>query len=306
MPSLSVVIPAHNEGPGLIDTIHSILRTRTLRGDLEIVIADDRSEDGSIEALQAEFPRLDLTIVSAPERLGVARSRNLAARAAQGDVLFITDGHVQFCDGWDEIIRRYADPSVILAATITDLDTRFSAYGCRLVVPFMGTYWNTDPQHEVHPVEIASSAGTVLYRSAFDALDGYDPGMLIYGGAEPEFSVRAWLSGLEIHSVPSLTVEHQFKPEEQRNHLTASRRVFMVHNNLRFGLLYLGDEMILKMIRLMAWEFPAHAGEAFRMVESSDVFERRIELEKKLTRSFPWFVNRFVLKDQAGEAISVG
>jgi glycosyltransferase involved in cell wall biosynthesis len=303
MPSLSVVIPAHNEGRGLIDTVQSILRTRRLNCDLEFIVADDRSEDGSTEALQAEFPGLDLRIVSAPERLGVARSRNLAARAARGDILFITDGHVEFCDGWDSIVLKHVHPSIMLAATIKDIETRFSGYGCRLVVPFMGTYWNVGPPKGVHPVQIASSAGTVLYRETFHKLGGYDEGMLIYGGAEPEFSVRAWLSGLEIHNVTSLTVGHRFKPEEQRELLIASRRTFIVHNNLRFGLLYLGDEMALRMIRLLAWEFPAHASEAFQMVESSDVFERRAHLEAALTYSFRWFVSRFKVKDVAGEAV---
>ncbi len=306
MPSLSVIIPAHNEGSGLIETVHSILRTRSLRSDLEIVVADDMSDDGSIEALKREFPALDLKIVTATERLGVGRARNLAARAAQGDILFITDGHVQFCEAWDAILLKHASPSLILAATITDLTTRFSGYGCRLVIPFMGTYWNVVPPDGVQPVQVASSAGTIIYREAFHKLDGYDEGMRIYGGAEPEFSLRAWLSGLEIHSVPSLIVGHQFKSAETRKDLTAVRRVFMVHNNLRFGLLYLGEEMALRMIRLMAWEFPVHASEAFRMVDDSDVFERRAHLEKTLTHSFSWFGNRFGIKDQAGEAIVFG
>src|SRR6266436_1769056 len=282
MPLISGVIPAHNEGPGLIETVRSILQTRSLSWELEVVVADDSSEDDSIEALCAEFPSLVLTVVSAPERLGVARCRNLAARAAQGEILFITDGHVQFCDGWDNIVRQHAEPSVILAATINDLETTLSGYGCRLVVPFMGTYWNTIPPDGIQPVQIASSAGTVLYREAFQKLGGYDEGMQIYGGAEPEFSIRAWLSGLEIRTIPSLVIGHRFKSEETRNRLNASRRVFMIHNNLRFGLLYLEEDMILKMIRLMAWEFPSRVREAFRMVEASDVFERRLQLERTL------------------------
>ena len=306
MPSLSVVIPAHNEGRGLIDTVHSILRTRTSGSDFEIVVADDQSDDGSIQALRTEFPSINLKIVLSPDRLGVGRARNLAARAAEGDILFITDGHVEFCEGWDSIVQKYATPSTILAATITDLDTRFSGYGCRLVVPFMGTYWNVIPPDGLQPVQIASSAGTILYREAFQRMDGYDEGMRIYGGAEPEFSVRAWLSGLEIYSVPSLVVGHRFKSAEKRKELTASRRVFMLHNNLRFGLLYLNEEMIFKMIRLLAWEFPPHAGEAFRMVEASNAFERRAHLEKTLAHPFRWFVDRFSLKDQAGEAIVLG
>jgi glycosyltransferase involved in cell wall biosynthesis len=305
VPSLSVVIPAHNEGRGLTETVHSILDTRSLDWDLEFVIADDQSTDGGVDILRYEFPKLNLRVLSSTERLGVARARNLAARAAQGDTLFITDGHVRFVTGWDEIVGRHMDSSVILAATIRDPLTGASGYGCRLVVPFMGTYWNCQPRDDVRPVQIASAAGTVVSRKAFQLLGGYDDGMRIYGGAEPEFSVRAWLSGFEIRSVPSLVIEHTFKSADERRQLTKARRVFLVHNSVRFGLLYLSEAMVLRTIRLLACEFPEGAGEAFRMVEASDVYQRRSYLDETLTFPFSWFVERFDLKDQVGYPIAL-
>ena len=129
--------------------------------------------------------------------------------------------------------------------------------------------------------------------------------MLIYGAAEPEFSIRAWLSGFEIVNLASLVVRHQFKSADVRKRLIAERRIKIVHNNLRFGFLYLSEDMALRMMRLLAWQFPEQASEAFRLVETSDVFERRDKLEKSLLHDFAWFVERFALKDQAGEPIDL-
>jgi GT2 family glycosyltransferase len=62
---ISVVIPVHNEGPRLAETILSIARTRTTRARVEVVIADDGSDDAPTEHLGAAWP--DLAIQPALE-----------------------------------------------------------------------------------------------------------------------------------------------------------------------------------------------------------------------------------------------
>jgi hypothetical protein len=41
------------------------------------------------------------------------------------------------------------------------------------------------------------------------------------------------------------------------------------------------------------------------MIETSDVFERRRQLEHSLAHPFSWFVERFDLRDYAGEPIII-
>ena len=147
---LSVVLPAHNEGAELLATVNSILQTCSSASQVEVVIADDLSDDGSIEAVKARSLS-NVRVVTTPERYGVARTRNLAANAAKGDILFITDGHVRFCEGWDAIIRKNLTSNAILAATIADGETDFRGYGCSLVVPHMGTRWITNNPAEIYP-----------------------------------------------------------------------------------------------------------------------------------------------------------
>jgi hypothetical protein len=77
-----------------------------------------------------------------------------------------------------------------------------------------------------------------------------------------------------------------------------------VHNCLRFGLLYLSELGTLQLLRFHALRFPAVFAQALSMVNDSDVWERRKQLERSRTRSFEWFVHMFALKDQIGGEIA--
>jgi glycosyltransferase involved in cell wall biosynthesis len=306
---ISVVIPAHNEGPRLGGTIASIAETRSTRAHVEIVIADDQSDDGTEEHLRAawpqlsDHPRLDIVVTRTPERSGVPRSRNHAAARATADILFITDAHVRFPQGWDALVFKHLRSDRILAGAVGEASSAFVGYGCRLVVPFMGTYWNRDAPAQPVQVQIAACPATALSRELFEKLGGYDHGMVMYGAAEPEFSVRAWLSGAEIVVVPQLLVQHVFKPQEERAAFIREVRPHMVCNGLRFGLLYASEEGALQLLRYYALKFPNLFQQAFATVERSDVWARRAQLERELKRPFSWFVDHFQLEDQAGGEI---
>lgn len=309
-PDISVVIPAHNEGPRLAQTLQSIAETRSTRARVEVVIADDQSDDDTEEYLRAAWPdlsrqpRLDVVVTRTPERSGVPRSRNHAARLASAEILFITDAHVRFPEGWDATVYKHLRPDRIVAGAVGEAASAFVGYGCQLVVPFMGTYWNKDPVTSPAPVQIAACPATALTRDLFQRLGGYDDGMIMYGAAEPEFSVRAWLSGAEIMLVPGLLVQHVFKPREERTAFIRQVRQSMVSNGLRFGLLYCSEAGALQLLRYYALKFPNLFREALATVEASDVWARRAQLEAQFEHPFSWFVDRFGLKDQAGGDIA--
>jgi len=305
-PDISVLIPAHNEGPRLADTIESLAAARTTNARLEIIIADDQSGDDPADYLRAAWPnlsrhaRLDVHLSRLAERSGVPRTRNYAASLASSDILFITDAHVRISAGWDEVIYQHIGPDRILAGAVSEANTPFVGYGCRLVIPFMGTYWNKKAVERPTEVQVAACPATVLTRELFQRIGGYDDGMIMYGAAEPEFSVRAWLSGAEILLLPDLRVEHRFKPPGERLAFIRDVREHMVANGLRFGLLYSEELVSMQVIRYYSLKFPNLFEEALARVAASDVWERRARLHEDLTRPFSWFVEHFGLTDSLG------
>lgn len=305
-PAISVVIPVRNDFHRLERTLQSIADGRQEACPIEVVIVDDASDmENRMKWERNDFP-FPIRVFRLEERIGVPAARNYGTFRASGEIVFMTDSHVELCHGWDQIIIKSIDHNRILAATIIDPTSTFKAYGCSLVVPFMGTRWNKqEPDAQSPYVQIASCAGTVLHKSLFERLGGYDPGMILYGGAEPEFSVRAWLSGAEIIAVPELHIIHRFKTQPEINRFLNSLRPSMMHNNLRFGMLYLSDAACLQMIRHYAMIYPEYMMEAANMLDEQHLRARKEELDPLLIHDFRWFVERFNLKDQAGMEILV-
>jgi glycosyltransferase involved in cell wall biosynthesis len=301
-PLVSVVIPARNEGNGLRQTLASVVATRSLlvEHELEIVIVDDASIDGACASLPRHIEGVPVSVHKRIRRGGVAQCRNDAADLARGDVLFITDGHVRLESGWDRQVLDHVTDYRVLAATIADPTSSFRGHGCSLLFPRMGTRWNKEAPGHLAAVQIPSSAGTVLPKQLFEQIGGYDREMIPYGGAEPEFGVRAWLSGAEVLSVPGLTVWHRFKPPTLAKAFMSEVRLPLVKNGLRFGLLYLSDADILTLLHFYAHRFPRQFQPALRLVLQSRVWERRQAIESTCLRSFAWFRDRFALKHSPG------
>jgi GT2 family glycosyltransferase len=167
----------------------------------------------------------------------------------------------------------------------------------------MGTYWNKVAPAPLAPVQVAACPGTVLTRKLYERLGGYDEGMLIYAAAEPEFSIRAWLSGARILALPQVEITHRFKTKQEIQARTAQLRPYMVHNAVRFAICYLDEPLVLQTMRQHSILFREQALEGLRMLATSDVYERREQLRASLRHDFAWFVRKFKLKDQAGRPI---
>jgi GT2 family glycosyltransferase len=308
-PDISVLIPARNERSRIAPTIEAIARARTGDTRVEFIVVDDASTDGCMANLISAVPRLleepkiDLRVCRLDQHSGNYRARNQAAALASADILFITDAHVSFSNGWDECVLEHIRPDRILAGTVTQNGTPFRGYGCRLLIPLMGTSWNRQSAGGLAPTPVAVCAATVISRELFRRLGGYDAGMLQYGAGEPEFSVRAWLNGAEVCSLPDLEVEHEFKPRDEFTRFLAGVRLYWVHNSIRFGLLYLSELGCLQMLRYYARAFPAVFQAALGLVEKSNVWERRALLEQQRHRSFDWFVGLFGIRNQIGGEI---
>src|SRR5262249_33994890 len=95
LPMISVVVPVRNEAAFLGRTLEQLLRQDYEPGRFEVLVADGGSTDGTPDPLRgmvAEHPTLRL--LHNP-RGWASAGRNVAIRAARGEVIVIVDGH---CD----------------------------------------------------------------------------------------------------------------------------------------------------------------------------------------------------------------
>ncbi|MFJ5119983.1 glycosyltransferase family 2 protein [Kitasatospora sp. NPDC088548] len=109
MALVSVVMPVHNSVATLGPAVRSVLaQTHT---DLELLITDDASSDGSVDLLR-ELARQDERVLpeAAARQGGAARARNLAIARARGD-------YIAFLDSDDMWLPTKLEKQLAFAAT---------------------------------------------------------------------------------------------------------------------------------------------------------------------------------------------
>jgi cellulose synthase/poly-beta-1,6-N-acetylglucosamine synthase-like glycosyltransferase len=110
-PSLSIIIPAHNEAGVIVEKLTSIVHQTYPRQQVEILVASDGSTDATNE-LVISFPDPRVRLL-AFERGGKAATLNRAAAQARHDVLVFTDANAILAPGaLQALVRSFADPTV--------------------------------------------------------------------------------------------------------------------------------------------------------------------------------------------------
>ena len=177
-PVATVVITTRNRKEMLRDAIASTLAQEE---EIEIIVMDDASTDGTGNMVTAEFPMVRL--VESKARCGLIVQRNRAAEMANGPIVFCLD---------DDAI--YTTPSIISQTLPYFRDTRIGAVALPLINIidgakrefFAGRPTNQETKWVTHAFPGGASA---IRRDLFLSLGGFQ-GHLFQWGEEAEFSQR--------------------------------------------------------------------------------------------------------------------
>lgn len=125
-PSISVVVPAHDEALRLPATLASLAAVR-YPGDHEFVIVDDRSTDGTsevIDAFAARDPRFRRVSVTAPDRRYAPKVNAVmhGLRAARGELIATTDADCRVPESWLSALAAEFSPAVGMVSGYVEID----------------------------------------------------------------------------------------------------------------------------------------------------------------------------------------
>ena len=88
-PLVSVIIPTYNRKEGLIRLIESIKQSDYPKESIDIIVVDDASTDGTLDAMKKGFP--DVKVIRNIERRLTSGARNVGIECSKGDYLFFVD-----------------------------------------------------------------------------------------------------------------------------------------------------------------------------------------------------------------------
>jgi glycosyltransferase involved in cell wall biosynthesis len=106
--TFSIIVPVHNVGAHLPTCIDSIVEQRCL--DIEIILIDDQSTDGSATICDHYAQKYDYVhVIHLDKNQGVAAARNHGLSAATGDYIIFVDGDDCLVDGSLGRVKRLID-----------------------------------------------------------------------------------------------------------------------------------------------------------------------------------------------------
>lgn len=284
-PLVSVVVVCLNEGPQLQQTVESFRATSP--PGTQIVVVDDGSSDGSTDFLA--HGDADVRLVRTSRR-GVPLARNHGARLASGDVLVFADAHVIGPSLWCQpILDALADPGVgATAPAVYDLNTPDAkGFGFQLSIPTLDPTWLGQRSTTPYAVPTLPGCCLAIRREVFDAVGGFDEGMIHWGMGDSELSVRLWLLGYELRLVPQVEFGHLFRGVLPYPVTRGS----VIHNKLRLAFVHFDRSRIEAVVDALRVDGDFTCGLA--LLAEGDVTRRRDEVRRRRVRDDNWFFERF-------------
>jgi GT2 family glycosyltransferase len=226
-PALTVVLVSFNTRALTLRCLGTLF-AQTRQTPMRVVVWDNASQDGSADAVAAEFPQVEL--IRSAENIGFARANNAAAEGAETPWLLLLNTDTEVLDGAVDRLVAFAGArpghgiyggrtlfpdGALNTASCWNRITPWSALclatgltalfrGSALFNPEAIAGWRRD---SVREVDIVSGCFFLIRAELWRALGGFDPRFWMYG-EEADLCLRARALGARPLIAPEATIMH--------------------------------------------------------------------------------------------------
>jgi polypeptide N-acetylgalactosaminyltransferase len=309
--SVDVIIIAHNEAGCALRRTLLAVGHRTERELLhELIVVDDASyppaevavtHAGGVDSVSFQHLRW----LRSDHRLGVVRSRAFAAAKATADVLAFLDAHCDPQIGWlPPLLNLLADnPRAVALPVIESIDPHTWAYrpGPLPQYPPRGIIadWHLNfgwaqltPEEQASrsaqplaPLAAPAMAGGVfaITRQWWNTSGGYDEHLEIWGVENIEMSLRMWMCGGALYTLPCSRVGHVFRFAQPFSWPNGSGALTVRRNTWRVAAVWMDEVADAVGLGINA--------AVLRELHGAPGLDSRRELRRRLRcRSFRWYL----------------
>lgn len=202
---VSVCILSYNRKTDLVHTLGALQRDPY--GRLELLVADNASQDGTPELLRRDFP--EVRLFTHPENIGID-ALNTVFMAATGEYILVLDD-----DSWPEpgsigrAVKRFEEkPDLGLVAG----DIIEPSSGKRWDLAYLPLHAGTEPQ----PWFCFLGCGFLIHTELMRDIGGYPERFFLYANEAP-VAAEVFLRGFELEFLPDVRVFHKM-PSRQKGY----------------------------------------------------------------------------------------
>ncbi len=251
-PEVSIIIVNYNVKELLLKCISSIYRF--CKASFEIILVDNNSTDGSIEAVKKDFP--DTVIIENKYNAGFPKANNQGITVAKGDYIFLLNPDTELqSDAINELLQYLkANNDVHLVAPKllnTDLSIQYSIQQFVTVTEIIAetfylhhfykkrkSYLNKPISNPIS-VEALSGAAIMMHKNVIENIGMLDEDL--FWTEDMEFCYRAFKKGLKVIYYPYTAIIHHGSVSGKKNlnvmisNQTLSKITFFKKNHSHFS-----------------------------------------------------------------------
>ncbi len=228
MKKVSVLITSVNVKDILELNLNNLKKLLDLGQNLEVIVTDNDSTDGTTEMIKDKFQFVKL--LHSPN-YGLANAFNMSAKAATGEYLLLLGedafpdekcipGLLEYCESHPEV--GLATAKLLMRDGKPDLDvhrrfpTPLSSFARLFMLSklfpqsnFFNSYFMIDQDHsKEHEIEMCITHFMFIPKKVFEEVGGFDDKNYFVFGEDADLCYKIKLSGYKLMYLPQFTAEH--------------------------------------------------------------------------------------------------
>jgi GT2 family glycosyltransferase len=255
MIDLSISIINTNNWKYLEPCIKAVI-SNTFNITYEILVVDNASDDGSVELIRVNFPKIVLTVNS--ERFGFAKNNNINLRKSSGRYLMLLNDDTLVQNGSLDVAIKYMDdnPDIgMIGCKMVNPDGTFQPTSARRFQTLLSTLFSESglrwrlrklfpsDENTTREIDLPQESGMIMRRTVLDKVGLLDERFFMFGeGAD--FCRRVKRAGWKIVFLPDCRIIHFGDVTNKRSSLKMfiqsykSTYLYFTKENIIIGWLY--------------------------------------------------------------------
>ena len=259
MKSISVIIPNYN-GKHLFEKYfrHNFQVLTSINTEVEIIVIDDASTDGSVEYLQQHYGD-SITLLKKETNSGFSETCNLGIKKANMDLIFLLNTDVTLESGYLEKLYKFfeKEDTFGVMGRIIGMDDDLIREAAREPKIMGRKIKSSDLFHLQNvdaftPTFYLSGCNALLDTKKLKSINGFNEMFNPYYGEDQELSIRAWRMGWKCYYEHNAVCRHEVMASTKKhNHKRAIKRI---HFRNRYYVHYLhlqGSDLALWHLQIL-------------------------------------------------------